>query len=210
MGKFSPQDVLDFWFGEPGSEGAAAGAVSAGNGREAARSGANRKAWFAKEPAFDQAVQARFAQLYQDAIKGRLDGWRDTAAGALALTVVLDQFPHHLFRDTARAFEADAKALALAEEAVGKGFDQQVLPVQRVFFYLPFEHSEDMARQDRAVALFARLASENPGFRDYLDYAHQHREVIARFGRFPHRNELLGRASTSAEREFLKQPGSRF
>jgi len=194
MDKLSPQDVLDFWFGEPGSEGY----------------GDYRKAWFAKEPAFDQAVQARFAKLYQDAIKGRLDGWRDTAAGALALTVVLDQFPHHLFRGTARAFEADAKALALAEAAVGKSFDQQVLPVQRVFFYLPFEHSEDMARQDRAVALFARLASENPGFRDYLDYAHQHREVIARFGRFPHRNELLGRASTSAEREFLKQPGSRF
>ncbi len=194
MDKLPPQDVLDFWFGEPGSEGY----------------GKHRQAWFAKEPAFDQAVQARFAKLYQSAVKGRLDAWRENAPSALALTIVLDQFPHHLFRDTARAFEADAKALALAESAVGKGFDQQVLPVQRVFFYLPFEHSEDMAKQDRAVALFARLASENPGFRDYLDYAHQHREVIARFGRFPHRNELLGRASTSAEREFLKQPGSRF
>lgn len=194
MDKFSPQDVLDFWFGEPASEGY----------------GSHRQVWFAKEPAFDRAVQERFSALYLAAAKGGLDAWGATAPGALALIIVLDQFPHHLFRDTGRAFQTDAKALVAAEEALRRGFDQQVLPVQRVFFYLPFEHAEDMEKQDRAVALFARLAAENQGYGDYLDYAYKHREIIARFGRFPHRNEPLGRASTSAEREFLKQPGSRF
>lgn len=194
MDKFLPQAVLDFWFGPPDSEGY----------------GRHRQAWFAKEPAFDQAVQTKFAALYHAAARSRLDSWMETAPGALALVIVLDQFPHHLFRDTARAFQTDAKALVSAEEALRRGFDQQVLPVQRVFFYLPFEHAEDMEKQDRAVALFARLAAENQGFGDYLDYAYKHREIIARFGRFPHRNEALGRASTSAEREFLKQPGSRF
>jgi uncharacterized protein (DUF924 family) len=194
MVTFNPHDVLDFWFGVPGEP----------------EYGAHRRAWFAKEPAFDRAVQERFAPLYQAAAAGELDGWGETPAGALALVVTLDQFPHHLFRDTARAYATDGQALAAAWRALERGFDRQLLPVQRVFLYLPFEHAEDLALQDQAVALFEALAAESPGFGEYLDYARKHREVVARFGRFPHRNEALGRVSSADEEAFLRQPGSRF
>jgi uncharacterized protein (DUF924 family) len=188
------QALLDFWFGAPGS----------------AEYGRPRKCWFAKDVGFDAALRARFADAVDEAAAGRLDGWGSAAPGSLALILLLDQLPRNLFRGTPRAFATDAAALAQAEAALAQGFDARLLPVERVFLYLPFEHSEALARQDRAVALFAALAREHAGFDDYLDYAERHRAVIRRFGRFPHRNAILGRPATPEEIEYLAQPGSGF
>lgn len=190
----NPSEVLDFWFGAKGS----------------AEHGQLRKCWFEKNAAFDAEIRRRFLPLVDEAAAGRLDGWAAQPESLLALIVLLDQFPRNLFRDTARAFAADGKALALAQQAVAKGLDARLLPVQRAFVYLPFEHSEDMAMQDRAVALFAELAGQGEAFASYLDYAERHREVIRRFGRFPHRNAILGRASTPEEAAYLAQPGAGF
>jgi uncharacterized protein (DUF924 family) len=129
--------------------------------------------------------------------------------------IVLDQFPHHIYRDKPQAFDTDPQALALSLEALMTGEDQQLTPIERVFLYLPLEHTESAAIQERSVLLFERLAQEAVAderalFEDFLNYARQHRDVVARFGRFPHRNAILGRPSTPDELEFLKQPGSRF
>lgn len=194
MKPMAVQEVLDFWFGAPDS----------------AEFGSFRADWFAKRPEFDAAVQAGFGEHYAAAATGRLDAWQASADGALALVILLDQFPHHLFRGQARAFATDRQVLATAEAALARGFDEGLLPVQRTFLYLPFEHAEDLAMQDRAVELFTRLAAAHPGFDSQVDYARRHRDVIARFGRFPHRNEALGRVSSAEEIDFLKLPGSRF
>jgi len=190
----NPADVLEFWFGAPGS----------------AEHGSLRKCWFEKDPAFDAEIRRRFLALVDEAAAGRLDDWADRPEGLLALIVLLDQFPRNLFRDAPRAFATDAQALALAQQALAQGVDAQLMPVARAFIYLPFEHSEDLAMQDRAVALFSALAQHGAAFASYLDYAERHRDVIRRFGRFPHRNAILGRASTPEEIAFLARPGAGF
>ncbi len=197
----SADDILDFWFGPPGD-----------NAGIAARQG---RLWFGKSAANDQAVASRFADTLIDATAGRLGHWTATPRGRLALVIVLDQFPHHIHRGRPQAFATDAQALALSLAALASGEDRQLSPIERVFLYLPLEHAESLAMQERAVELFAALANEAAAderalFDNFLDYAVRHRDVIARFGRFPHRNAILGRVSTPAETEFLEQPGSRF
>ena len=170
------QDVLDFWFSD-----------------------AMTPHWFAKSDAIDDRIRHRFADTYHAAHRRELDGWAATPDGALALVIVLDQFPRNIFRGTGRAFESDDIALDHARAAVDAGFDRQIAPDRRAFLYLPFEHSEDLPDQTRSVELFEAL-----GIPDYLDYAIRHREIVARFGRFPHRNLLLDRPDTPDEEEFLK------
>ena len=187
-------DVLAFWFGTP----------------DQADYGQARAAWFRKDEAFDAQIRTRFLAEVEAAIAGQRGNWAANPQGALALFILLDQFPRNLFRNTARAFAGDAVALAVARHVVEQGWDRQLLPVQRVFVYLPFEHSESLADQDRSIALFTALAAEHPETAANLDYAHRHRDVIVRFGRFPHRNAALGRASTAAETDYLAQPGSGF
>lgn len=190
----SPIDILDFWFGKPDSE----------------EYGRPRKCWFEKNPAFDEEIRRRFLPLLEAAAAGQRDDWASQPESLLALIVLLDQFPRNLFRDTPRAFATDGMALALAQQAVAEGFDVRLRPLQKVFVYLPFEHSEEIAMQDRSVALFTALAGNGEEFASYLDYAERHREVIRRFGRFPHRNAILGRASTPEEIEYLARPGAGF
>ncbi len=197
----TPDAVLDFWFGAPGSAA-----------EVAAR---QRPLWFAKSAANDQIVVERFAETFVAASAGRLDHWANTPRGRLALIVVLDQFPHHVHRGHGQSFAYDARSLALALDIIQRGEDAHVTPIERVFVYLPLEHAESIEMQDLSVALYEKLAhqaaaAERGLFDGFLDYARKHRDVVARFGRFPHRNELLGRPSTPEEIEFLKQPGSRF
>jgi uncharacterized protein (DUF924 family) len=173
-----PGDVLAFW--------RAAGA----------------KKWFEKDSAFDAEVTRRFLPTYEAAAAGRLSHWEDTPAGALALVIVLDQFPRNMFRGSARAYATDAQARAVADRAIARGFDRQVPASERLFFYLPFEHSENLADQERSVALFR--AHGDP---DLLKWAELHADIIRRFGRFPHRNALLGRATTAAEQAFVDAGG---
>lgn len=203
------QGVLDFWFGPPGS---------ADHGRP-------RRCWFTKDAAFDDRLRDRFGSLHGRAIAGAYDGWRDHPRECLALIIVLDQFSRNLYRDRAEAFAGDAQALSLAKFALASGYDRAVLPVQRWFFYLPLEHSESLGDQDQSVACFEALrpdpstdSSTDPdphgldgaAIASVIDYAHQHRAIIRRFGRFPHRNGPLGRTSTPGEVQFLQQPGSSF
>lgn len=158
--------------------------------------------WFQVSEEFDRQVIDRFSGVYDMAKDGLSNGWASDAEGALALCIVLDQFPRHMFRGTPRAYETDAKALLQSKQAIQKGFDQILDPVKRGFLYLPFQHSEDLAEQKRSVELYGKMQHENPtGYR----YAVRHLEAIERFGRFPHRNEILGRTSTPEELVFLKE-----
>src|SRR5450830_125640 len=187
------QPILDFWFlpeGDPGH-------------------GKSRPEWFRKDLAFDALIQQRFGEAISRALAGEFVEWDGDPRGALVRIILLDQFARNAFRDTPRAFAGDARALAAARAMVDSGRDRMLAPVERWFVYLPFEHAEDMAIQERAVALFTALAAE-PGLDDIADYAVRHRDIIARFGRFPHRNRILGRDSTPEEIEFLKLPGSGF
>ena len=188
------QAVLDFWFLPPDNPGY----------------GQSRAEWFRKDEAFDARIAERFGALIDDALAGGLRAWEATPHGALARLIVLDQLTRNVHRGTPRAFAGDAQALALAQSLTEQGLDQQLPPMLRAFAYLPFEHAEDLAMQARAVELFQLLSQAQPGFDGMLDYAERHQEVIARFGRFPHRNAILGRASTPQELEFLRQPGSSF
>lgn len=190
------QTVLTFWFGDPADP--------------ASEYGQQRKIWFCKQPKFDQQIRDRFLSVYERGHQGELDSWLAAPQSALALTVLLDQFPRNMFRGTKRCFEADTQALNVAQTALSRQYDQALLPVERMFLYLPFEHSENIAHQNRAVALFEELVQSAPELQSTLDYAYRHRDVIAQFGRFPHRNESLGRPSTPAETTFLQQPGTRF
>ena len=185
--------VLDFWF-LPENDPA---------------HGKSRPEWFRKDPAFDAVIQQRFGETMARALAGELVEWDDDPRGALARIILLDQFTRNAFRDTPRAFAGDTRALAAAREIVDSGRDRTRAPVERLFVYMPFEHAEDLAMQERAVALFLAVAAE-PELGDNLDYAVRHRDIIARFGRFPHRNRILGRESTPEEIEFLKTPGSSF
>jgi uncharacterized protein (DUF924 family) len=189
------QDVLDFWFLPEGAQG---------HGQE-------RREWFRKDDRFDQQVRARFGALVAQALAGGLRDWDEQGPqGTLARILVLDQFTRNAYRGTARAFEGDVLALDAARALVHGGADRRLAPLQRWFAYMPFEHAEDARIQAQSVELFAALAREHDGFAGALDYAHRHRGVIARFGRFPHRNPILGRASTPGELAFLGQPGSGF
>lgn len=188
------QQVLDFWFGT--------------EERVDAR-------WFSGGAAFDAAIVAGHADTLDAALAGRLAHWPDEGAEpALALVIVLDQFTRNAFRGTPRAFAGDAQALALARALVDRGADRGLRPLQRWFAYMPFEHAEDRALQQRSVALFEQLLDDAGPHRHALlgalDYARRHEAVVRRFGRFPHRNAILGRASSAEELAFLEQPGSSF
>lgn len=198
------QAVLDFWFTpDPGQD-----------------ADAMRAAWFKKDAAFDEQIRSRFGALIAQALDGGLREWDEQgAAGTLARILLLDQFTRNIHRGTRQAFAGDALALAAAQTLVGAGQDVALPPLQRSFVYLPFEHAEDMALQEQAVALYERLEHDPvvlasaplaQGMASMLDYARQHLAVIARFGRFPHRNDVLGRDSTPQERDYLRQPGAGF
>jgi uncharacterized protein (DUF924 family) len=158
-------------------------------------------AWFAKDAAFDRDFRDRFLRLHEAAARGALDGWAADAQGALALLLLLDQFPRNAFRDTPRMYASDGKARAIAAEAIDAGFQRMVDPALRLFFGLPFAHSEDIADQDRSVALARDIGPSD------LKRAEHHRDIIRRFGRFPHRNPILGRAMQSQEQWFLDEGG---
>jgi uncharacterized protein (DUF924 family) len=174
----SAADVLAFWLG-------------AGSDR-----------WFKVDDAFDAAIRERFGTTYEDAAAGGLHAWEENPEGALALVLVLDQFPRNMFRGSARSYSADPLARAVAERAIAKGFDQQIAMPARGFFYLPFEHSEDMADQERSVALM-----RTTGDADLVKWAELHADIIRRFGRFPHRNAVLSRHTTAEEQAFLDAGG---
>jgi uncharacterized protein (DUF924 family) len=184
-------DVLDFWFGTAQARGKA------------------RREWYRKDPAFDEEIRRGFGALLEAAANRELEAWRATPASMLALVVVLDQFSRNLFREDPRAFAQDAYARECAREAIARGDESVLLPVERQFLYMPFEHSESLADQELALERMASLEA-CPETQGLVEYARRHEAVIRRFGRFPHRNAALGRASTPGEIEFLEQPGSRF
>lgn len=189
----SPGDVLGFWFGRPDDPAHLK----------------KREKWFKKTPAFDAEIGTEFLPLYETAVSGGLDHWRAAAPGCLALILVLDQFPRNMFRNTARAFATDAMAREVARHGVDQGFDKTVPPVHRTFFYLPFEHGEDLDDQRLSVELF-RNCEPHEDYESSLDYALRHMAVIERFGRFPYRNAALGRVSSPAELEYIDQPNGGF
>ncbi len=169
----------------------------------------DRQDWFEKNPAFDAEIRARFLPLYECALRAELHSWREDPVSCLALVILLDQFPRNMFRGTARAFDADALARATARVILDQGWDKAMTPDERMFAYLPFEHSESLADQESCLALMQEI-SQFAETADLPKWAEAHLVIIRRFGRFPHRNAALGRASTLEEVEFLKQPGSSF
>ena len=190
-------EVLDFWFGPPTDP----------------QHGLTRAEWFRKDPAFDERIRVRFGPLVDEALTGGIDHWLSKPVDALqvlAQVIVLDQFPRNLFRGDARAFAGDGRALLAARALVATGADRTLSGVQRQFAYLPFEHSEDLPHQRTAVQLFTQLAADEPALAGLVDWARRHHDVIARFGRFPHRNAALGRPATGDEQAFLATPGSGF
>lgn len=192
----SPGDVLQFWFGEAGSDGF----------------GSFRDAWFEKDEAFDAEIRKRFGKTVVKASVGGYDSWQETPEGTLALIVTLDQFPRNIFRGLPKAFAADPKARSIARRAIDRGIDAGMLPMQRLFLYLPFEHSENLADQRRCVALFLEILKDfEEEFRERAHFSvHRHCEIIERFGRFPHRNETLRREASAEELAFLQEPRSSF
>jgi uncharacterized protein (DUF924 family) len=198
------QAVSDFWF-EPGPGQAA---------------DAPRREWFQKDDDFDREIGRRFGALIGQALAGGLRDWHaEGAPSQLARILVLDQFTRNVHRGTPLAFAGDALALQAAQSMVDAGHDLALAPLRRAFVYLPFEHAEDMAMQERGVALYTRMENDErdvapaataKGIAGMLDFARRHREVIGRFGRFPHRNAIIGRASTDEELDYLRQPGSGF
>jgi uncharacterized protein (DUF924 family) len=181
-------EILTFWF-----------STESGSTRELLRD-----RWFTPNREFDRLCRARFLAHYEVAAQGHLEHWREEALSSLALVLLLDQFPRNMFRGAARAFATDAKARDLSRYVVAQGFDKQLAPLMRMFIYLPFEHSETPIDQLTSVRLFNSLVAEFPSLSEMLRHAQQHQEVIMRFGRFPGRNEALGRKSTAEEIEFLK------
>ncbi|MDP3175744.1 MAG: DUF924 family protein [Phenylobacterium sp.] len=163
---------------------------------------AGPRRWFKAERAFDDAIRLKFEPVHHRAARGEYDAWASGAEGALALMILLDQFPRNLYRNSAHAFATDPKARTIARRAVESGLDAQIEPELRGFFYLPFEHSEDAADQEFSLALFVALGDD-----EMLRYAKLHHEIIARFGRFPHRNPALGRVMTAEEQAYLDDGG---
>ena len=169
------QEVIDFWFSDE-----------------------VRKLWFNSTPEFDALLRERFLALWQQASRRELDHWQQSAAGCLALVIILDQFPLNMFRAEAQSFATEAQSREVAQLAIDQGFDQRLEVRQRAFLYLPFMHSETLADQQRGLELF-----DQPGLEDKLRFARHHHDIIEIFGRFPHRNEVLGRDSSAAEIEYL-------
>ena len=180
--KTEPSDVVSFWFADE-----------------------TKPNWFEGNDEFDAELEKRFGAAYEAARSGQLDAWAENPQSALALILLLDQIPRNIHRNTPEAFATDAQALALAKQAIERGFDTALTAEQRQFLYLPFMHSEQLAEQERGVELYSALGVAEP-----LDFMRRHRDIIARFGRFPHRNKILGRASSDEEEAFLKLPGSHF
>ncbi|MBI5753414.1 MAG: DUF924 domain-containing protein [Hydrogenophilales bacterium] len=172
---FSPQDILDFWFAE-----------------------AMRSKWFASTPQLDVAIRDKYEHVWEAALRGGLDGWLNSPEGCLALAIILDQLPLNMFRGTAKRFASEAKSREVARHAIDQDFDKQLDPARLAFLYMPFMHSENLADQDLSVELF-----EAAGLENNLRFAKHHREIVRRFGRFPHRNAILGRMSTQEELDYL-------
>lgn len=195
------EDVVEFWFGKLDELGRA--------------SPRQRKRWWTKSDAFDEAIKSEFLEDYEAIVAGEREAWRNTARGALAYIIVLDQFSRNMFRGTPTMFSADELAREVCYEGLDAELDAELAFDERVFFYLPLEHSERMVDQQRCLELFGRLVDIAPeplkaDAEYYLDFARRHKAIIDRFGRYPHRNEALGRRSTPEEVEFLNQPGSSF
>ena len=193
------QPLLDWWFGSARSPDE----IAADKG----------KLWFGKR--HDRQAQERFGDQVEQALAGGLTDWAQRPEGWLSLVPLLEQLPRMIFRDSPKAFSGDLRAQALVAQGMAAGFDRQLEPIQRVFIYLVLEHCENLAVQNEAVSRFIELTREQPEadravFEDNLDYAERHQKIIAQFGRFPHRNAVLGRESTAEEVEFLNRPGSRF
>jgi uncharacterized protein (DUF924 family) len=187
-------EVLDFWFGRPGE----------------AHHLQTRELWFRKDDKFDALCAQRFGPLIDEGLRGELQAWTAQPLSAVALVIVLDQFTRNTRRGTAGMFAGDAQALAAAHALVAGGADRTLPGVMRQFVYLPFEHSELLADQTESLRLFAQLGRDEPALAGLLEWAQKHHDIVARFGRFPHRNAALGRESTAEEAEFLTQPGSGF
>ncbi|MEJ5058509.1 MULTISPECIES: DUF924 family protein [unclassified Pseudomonas] len=195
------QPLLEWWFGN--SESAKEVAAQKG------------KLWFGKRDSQDLEARERFGDQVEQALAGGMTEWAQCPEGWLALVLLLDQLPRMIFRDTPKTYSGDTRAQALVAQGIAADFDRQLRPIQRVFILLVFEHCENLAVQDEGVSRYIELVAQQPEadralFADYLDFAERHQKVIAQFGRFPHRNAVLGRASTAEELEFLLQPGSRF
>ena len=186
------RDVLEFWFDT-----------------------AQKVHWFEKNAAFDAQIRSRFGGLHHQAADGELDSWTLEPESWLALLIMLDQFSRNLYRDDARAYAADAKVCNILLPGLARGDDKQLSTIQRVFVYVPLEHAEDLNLQNRAIDMFTQLSKDvslddRPTYLNFLDYARRHRDIIARFGRFPHRNQVMGRVSTAAELAYLAEPSAGF
>jgi len=176
------QQIINFWFNE-----------------------IDQSQWWVKDTILDSVIKERFLSVHQQASSGELVGWRTSAKGRLAEIIVLDQFSRNMFRDTANSFASDSLALILSQEAINVGADSELSPIERSFLYMPFMHSESLLIHDRGVELFSQTGMDNN-----LDFELRHRDIIERFGRYPHRNDILGRESTPQEVSFLLEPGSSF
>jgi uncharacterized protein (DUF924 family) len=195
------EDILDFWFGELNDLGCS--------------SPEHRQRWWTKSNAFDDAIKAHFLSDYEAISAGERETWRNTGRGTLAYIIVLDQFSRNMFRGTPDMFGADELAREACCEGLDAGFDAELEFDERVFFYLPLEHSESMDDHHRCLEIFTGLLDSAPeplkaDAENYLDYAKAHKAIVERFGRYPHRNETLGRTTTPEEAKFLKEPGSSF
>ncbi len=195
------QPLLDWWFGS----GETAAEVAE----------LQNRLWFGKHAAQDEYAREQFSPLVRQALAGELEGWTETAEGWLALILLLDQLPRMIYRDSPFAYSGDARAQQLVARGLAAGWDQALAPVEQLFVFLVLEHTENLAAQDLSVECFAALleqvdADERAYFENTLDHARRHQQVIARFGRFPHRNQALGRDSTAEEISYLKEPGSGF
>lgn len=190
----APEDILEFWFGDESPEALADKA----------------KQWWQKSNDFDAHCGDRFGAALEQAKAGELDAWAETPRGALALVILLDQLSRNIHRDTAEMYAGDAKAIAVAAAAVEAGFDETLAPKLRSFLYMPAMHSEELHWQDVCVTWFTKLGEVEPDLAGYVKYAEQHRDIVADWGRFPHRNAILGRESTPEELAFLDKPGSSF
>lgn len=194
-------EILSFWFGENPDDAQVAAQMAS--------------LWWGKERAADEEISQRFGSLVLDAEAGRLSEWLNTPRGSLALILLTDQFPRAIYRDQPMAFHFDAVARWFCLEGIAHGLDRRLRPIHRVFYYLPLEHAEDLSLQQRCVTLFQTLLDEvpdsaKPSFGNFLQFAQRHQDIIRQFGRFPHRNEVLGRQSSADEAQFLRQPNSSF
>jgi len=199
MSDTEAEELLRFWFGPLDDDGFS--------------DDAHCQRWYAKDPGFDETLRERFGELHARASRGELAPWKETPRGRLALVLLLDQLSRNLYRDTSAMYDNDAEALAVAEQALDAGDEAALAPQERYFLYMPFMHAEDRDAQARCLALFERAQAQLPApLADRFDpkWAVMHKAIVDRFGRFPHRNELLDRESTPEEREFLTKPGSSF